>query len=361
MAIPQWTFVLTDLSGTVLGEVTNADDRQVVLPLNRVPTAAFKVPLQHTLASYIMDTDTRLKCYRDGVLRFHGPVISAEETGDALSQSISVAAAGAAWILGMRLVGKSKSGWAYGTAGTTYDKCYIASQALALVNTDFTGITAGTIGTSTNTSVGPYWYKPCLEIIAEMSSSVNAFDWEVAPTEPTSTGPGLQIGLFNCSNLIGTAKNDAIFEYGTTKANVVEYKRQVTRDKLLTRGYILAPGWPSGTTQDALVSSDATAITARGWYEDVVADGGVTWDTLRQQLVDEHVRVRKQARQTIYFTPAPNASPAPFTDYIVGDQVRARAVVNDIARFDAMFRVWGITFNLDKNGNERVELELITP
>lgn len=364
-----WQFLVTDYSGIVLGEVTQADERVVALPLNRVPTATFKVPLRHNLASALLDTDTLLLGYRDGVLRFCGPVMSAEESGDALNQSIVVSAAGGAVLLGHRMIGRSKTGWSMGTASTLYDKCLIAKTAIDTINSTggpepgyYSGITTNTIGTSSSSSVGPYWYKPVLEIIAEMSSSFNGFDWEVAPTVPTDVGqPVKQIGLFNCSNLIGTTRPDAIFEYGTTAANVAEYKRQVSRDKLLTRGYILAPGWPTGTSQDALASSDGPAITARGWWEDVVADGGVTWDTLRQQLVDEHVAVRKQARQIVTFSPAANAKPAPFTDYIVGDQVRARCIVEGATRFDAMFRVWGITFNIDKNGNEKVDLELIEP
>ncbi len=84
-------------------------------------------------------------------------------------------------------------------------------------------------------------------------------------------------------------------------------------------------------------------------------------DAIRTGIVDYHLAYRKNPRQIINFKPAVNARPAPFVDYNVGDFVRARATVNGVLRFDATFRVWGVTFDIDVNGNENVDLELVTP
>ena len=103
------------------------------------------------------------------------------------------------------------------------------------------------------------------------------------------------------------------------------------------------------------------AITNRGLYEEVVNDAGVLDDALRGKIGDFHVGLRKQPRERILFKPAVNARPAALVDYQPGDTVRARAVVRGNLRFDALFRIWGITFDVDENGNENVELELVQP
>jgi hypothetical protein len=110
-----------------------------------------------------------------------------------------------------------------------------------------------------------------------------------------------------------------------------------------------------------LTSTNTTAETARGRYEALIDDGGVTWDVLRQALVDQAVAIRGVPRQVVQFTPKQNASPSPFDDYIVGDQVRCRIDIESENILDAYLRVWGITFDIDTEGNEQPTLELVDP
>jgi hypothetical protein len=133
----------------------------------------------------------------------------------------------------------------------------------------------------------------------------------------------------------------------------------IDRSQLATKGYIQQPAASDHTGTLSYV--DAAAETARGRFEALVDDGGVQWDVLRTELVQGNVNMRTQARHTVSFTPAPNASPSPLTDYLVGDQVRARIIYNSKVRLDAMMRIWGITFNLDAQGNETPSLELQQP
>lgn len=359
--------MLTDLAGTVLGEITNATARQVVLPLNRVPTAAFQVNADHYLAPYLQDDtwDGLVKCYRDNTLRFIGPVVSSNEAFDGNSQTIQVAAASPLWRLTYRLLGTSTAGYHIGDASTTFDLGTIAQQMLTDANAaGYTGISSGTTVASTNGSVGTWFYKDMLSSLAEIATANGAFDWEVAPTEPTNVGQAWpRIGLLNCVPLLGTSKPNAIFEYGTdaNPANVVAYSRQIDRSQMCNSGFIQQPA--RADYGGVLTSTDATSIATRGLFQAMIDDNGVQWDILRQALADLNVAIRKKARSVLAFTPATNANVQPFNDYIVGDQVRVRLINPHLGNtiIDGMLRVWGITFAIDDQENEDVQLELIKP
>jgi hypothetical protein len=369
MAVPQWQFILTDLSGNILGEITNANTRVVTLPLNQLPTCTFKIPVLHPLSPYLSDPtwDGLVKAYRTsqaGVrsLAFIGPVVTTQEVGDNTGPPmIAVSASSAMWRLSFRLLGTTATGWTMGNATTTYDLTAIVTQMLSDSNTaGYTGIERGTTATTSNGAAGTYWMKPTLDAIAEMSVGLNAFDFEVAPVEPTNVGKAWpQIGTLNTPALIGSTKSNAIFEFGTGKANVISYGRQLDRSNFLNTGYINQPAVSdhSGILSD----TDAVSVAQRGVFQGLVDDGGTQWDVLRQQIVNMNVNIRTQARQVISFAPHQNAIPEPLVDYIVGDTVRCRIFVQNIQRLDADMRIWGITFNIDDLGNESPVLALIQP
>ena len=370
MAAPSWQFVLTDLMGTVLGELRGASSRVVTVPLLRIPTASFTVPMWHPLADTLVTTESLLQCWRTDVLGtrnlvFNGPVGAVNEQTDNTTQTIAASASGPFSRLSSRLIGVTKAGIKFPAAGTQ-DLGLTAQNILDTVNgQQYTGISNGTWAASVSGATGVWYLKKASEAIAELTTGLSSFEFDVVPTVPSAVG-GLggwpQIGLMNIAPLIGNvSRPDAIFEYGTGRANVAGYERAISRDGLLTRGYISVSGWPDSTAQDVITNQDPAAITARGLYEDVVPDAGILDDTLRLALLNYSITVRKAPRQIVTFKPATNARPSPFTDFNIGDYVRARAVVRGVVRFDATFRVWGVTFNIDSNGNEANELELVLP
>jgi hypothetical protein len=369
-------FILTDLNGNVHGEVTQADSRKLSLPHLRLYNASFTIPITDTLAPTVMDTDTLLKVYRidtiaaTKALAFHGPVVSAEESADGTSNTIAVTAADPMWRLTKRLIPGSllKPPTSYGSAGAPLDLGQVAHMILSDVNGVTNGYTGISVGTRTASISGFYPSPPlkvAAEAIAELHAGLNSFEYQLAFTEPTNVagqGGWPQIATLNIAPLIGQNRPDAVFEYGTTRANVASYSKQVSREGMLNRALVSVNGWPDGTTKSLADRSDATSIAARGLFDGPqVPDAGVTDDNLRNAIGDYHVLIRKQPRQIITFRPANGAALRPLIDYYVGDTVRARAVVNGTVKFDASFRIWGISFDVDKNGNETVELELVTP
>lgn len=363
-----WQFLLTSLGGQVIGEITQGTNRQVTLPLNGVPTANFTIPVWHPLASNVLGLDALLKVYRRDSLTgtrtlvFHGPLLSAEEVGTDTTQTIQAAATGPFWRLTKRFIGQSKAGIQFGTDAAMIDLGTIAQTLITTTNgVGFTGIGNGSTTPSTSGVFGPVWLQNVAEAIATLSAGINSFDYEVFPTEPTFPAGSIpQIGVFNAQPLIGVQNPKVVFEYGTSRANITSYDRQRTLQDVVNRGIMSLQGWPDGSgTQDLIVNTDPTSIAARGIFEDVLNDNGVVDDGLRLELVNANLQYRANARERVTFTVAKNARPAPFVDYKVGDWVRARAVVGGSIRFDAMFRIWGITFTIDQNGNEALDLQLV--
>lgn len=360
----QWKYVLTDLLGTQLGEVTNASDRVLSLPLNGLPTAGFGIPSNHYLAPYLEDPswDGLLKVYRDGTLVFCGPVVTSDDQSAGSGQTIKVTASGPLWRLGFRLLGTDAAGWSLGTAAAPLDLGFIAQQMLATANAGgYTGISAGTLVASSPGAAGQFFMQPIDQSIVTLSTGAASFDFEIAPVEPTNIGLGWpHIGTFNCVPLIGTLKSNAIFEFGTTRANLTAYGNTIDRTKLLTHGYI---NQPAATDHSGiLTSTDAAAEATRGRFEGVVDDGGVQWDSLRQALVDKNVQVRKQARRLVSLKPVQNCpGPIPLVDFIVGDQIRARIQTNRLSLLDVTVRVWALNFIIDASGNEDCEIVTTPP
>lgn len=364
MAIPTWQFVATDKNGVQLGEITNPTDPSVALALGQIPALTMTVPLWSPLAASISDSTTLIKAYRTDVLGtrrliFNGPVIATEEVGERDVQTLAITAAGPYWRLTKRLVGASKTGFAY-PASSTVDLADLAIQIVNIVNAvSWTGIgTRPKLGVTNQGRVDRINAANAAELIASLGSTDSSFEFQVTPDE-SFPAAGYQLGWFDIGPTIGgVSRNDAIFEYGTTRANCVGYKRQVSWDSILTLAYAAVEGWPDETTQDLRSATDAAAVAAYGLFEELVPENGIIDDALRDALVQFHIRVRKNPRQIVTFTPKINARPSPFLDYFLGDYVRARAVVRGVQRLDAMLRVWGIKFTLDKGGNESVELQL---
>lgn len=354
-----WQLVLADLTtGIALGEILNAKDRTVSLQLNRMPTCAFTVRLDHEQAARLLEATVLVKAYQDKTLRFIGPVVSAEEAAQGEGGTLKVTAAGGLWRLTKRLIGKTALGYSNGTAVSPVDRGQIAADILTTVNAEGdTGIRVGTVTPSATGFVGPWRFKPAAEAITELSATLDGYDFEIAPTEPTTDVAGLQIGTLNVGPILGAPKSEAIFEYGTGRRNVTSYTRPVTLDGLLNLAWNLPENFPDNPTSAVVTATDAASITKWGRMEGLV-QGDVTVDTLRQKLIDEHVRIRRNPRQVITFDPARNA-PRYGTDYTVGDIVTCRARIQGVDRFNGLFRVYGATVSLSEEGTVTEKLDLI--
>jgi hypothetical protein len=372
-----WRFVLATLGGVNLGELRQATSRHVDLVHRGLDAGSFVVPLNHPLADVLSTGDALVKAYletSDGVkrLRVCGPIITVEENGDEQGNgTLAVTFGSVYWRMAFRLIGKSNTGYSDGTAVAQKD---IGSMAAALITrvqqpegTTFdaggdAGIRIGGLSAVRNGWIGPWYYKPVNEAISEMANVLDGFDFDVLPTEPTPDATGLQLGTFVAAPFLGEARPNVIFEYGAGKKNVSSYRKQLTNEALLNAGYQLPSGFPESATESVLTAFDAASIAARGRYEGVVP-GDLIVPEFRQQLVQEHVDIRKQARVVFTFTPTIANGYEIGVDFDVGDIIGARVKStvpgNEEIRFDGSVRCYAASFDIDDAGRAEPALTLI--
>lgn len=369
-----WGFIVTDNQFRPQGELVNASARKVAIPLNKLPTASFQVRLDNPLADTLVTTNCYIKGYRlvrgqAPQLRYFGPVVSAEESADKDKATVAVNSVGAGWVLQKRLVGKS----AAGTTWTTTDRARIVADAsispigmLPQANNEGETHIDCASGPFTAASTATYTalYKTILDCISDLSVGDTGFDWRIVPLDNYVSGAvsSTKIGRFEAYPVLGSQQPNVMFEWGTNRSNIVAYTRQVDRSSQANKVYHNAAAGPDAPGFPTVSAIDGQSISDYGLLEDL-AQADLLDLTLRQNLVNEHVRVRRNPRQLISFTPHidPNDAgrlPQFGIEYDVGDIVRARAVYRARTRFDVATRVWGITFDIGDLGVEQQTLQL---
>lgn len=393
-----YQFVATDPRGVPYGEIRDANPRSLRFPIRNTPSFTWAIDADHPQAQVLQDTGrTLVKVYDDvtgaKVLRLCGPVFSREKTRASGGGSIALVAAAPTSRLPRRLVGKSPAGASIGTALAMVDRGAIISQVIAALNsgsgtlfTDAgdTGIRMGAVTPSSSTYVGPWRYKPASEVLAEMAGTLDGPDWRIRATEPTADAVGVQLGLLDVAPFIGTFMPHVVWEFGTGRHNVAEWRDVGNVSALLNDAYSLPAGFPDQSTAGVLRSTDVASIADYGLNEGVVPDD-LTVDALRQSSIDEHVLVRKVPTRVITFSPVaedPDPSlpleerrvPRLFVDYEPGDIVVFRAVerfkvidqdgtvlgYEEVQTVNAYFRVYAVTLNFDAAGVATPELTLVS-
>lgn len=352
-----WHFIVTDLDGVQVGEIA-ARQRKVRHAFNaRAKTASCSLRLDDPLVDFILDGRALLKAYEGDTLRFVGPLATYEETSDGTGGSVALTFADPWTILIARLLGKTTTGYADGSAGSLKDKTLLVTNLLAAANAEgYTGIEIGdTVDTGSTSFVAFPPYKIAADAIAEVVNALDGPDIEVVPHEPTDVGGGdIQIATLDVKSAIGGSRPNAAWEYGTGKRNVASYSRRGDLTLLLNRGFALPPS--SDAAGVVVTDDDATSIADYGLREGLVSTD-VDVAQLRQALVDEHVRIRKNPRVIVTFQPVKVDSttlgrvPEYGVDFALGDTVPFRAVSEaGVVRVNAFLRVYAVDWTIDDNG-----------
>lgn len=366
-----WAFVLADSNFVPQGEILNASSRKVALPLSKLSTASFQVRMDNPLADQLMTTSGYIKCYRrpyggEWSLQHFGPIVSSEMSGDRDKGTISVNSVGAGWVLQKRLAGKSSTGVQF-TVAT--DRAQIAKVLIDVTNAENdthidTTLYTPSSGSTVTYTAGPY--KPVMDCITELATAIDGFDWYFNIIDNFSNGvvTGNKIASFLAAPLLSSGqKPDAAFEWGTGRNNIASFKWQVSRDTQANKVYHNTSNGPDAPGFPTVSALDTDSISNWGLLEDL-ANADLLDNSMRQNLVNEHVKVRKNPRQVIEFTPHidPYDSgrlPRYTTEWNVGDEVPARIGFHDVTKFDAFVRVYGVTFDINDLGIEQQTLSLV--
>lgn len=367
-----WSFQLTDLNFLPLGEVLNAPTRSVVLPLNKVPTASLVVRLDNPLAPIMASGLGYIKAYRNAALQFFGPIVTAEIDATREDATLAVNAAGVAWNLAHRLAGKTVAGISFASA----DRAVISKSLIdtangedethidtSLVSPAYQSSNGTSISANSATAYAASPFKPISECLLDLAGTLDGFDWRVTPLENYVNNAVIsqKIGRFEAYPVMGIAQPEAVFEWGTGRNNVVSFKRTLSRDTQANKVYNYTSAGPDAPGAPTVVQTDATSITTWDLME-ALAQADILDNTLRQRLVDEHVRVRKGPRQVVEFQPhlddGRGRVPQYGTDFLVGDSLRGRICYNGSMILDAAVRCWGAQFDISSENQESITLTL---
>jgi hypothetical protein len=362
----KWTWEITDAAFNPIGEILNAKERKLTLPLNKVNTASFKIRLDNPLAESLSTDLGYIKIHRNGLLLFYGPLISVQEVGEGDNSSMHITASGPEWIFSQRLAGKTFEGIKYTleqkvTRAEGIRFLLRATNESSETHIDFE---TGPVSTTGFVAYESPPFKLISEVFNDLGNTAEGFDWAVHPLENIS-GNGVfsqKIGRLEIVDVIGTKQDNAVFEWGTGRNNISYFSRTLDRSTLLNRAYHIGPGGPDATGSPTETAQDASSIATYGLQEGVIS-ASILNNELREKLVKENVEVRKNPRQTIIFQPSLDDEtgrvPVLGKDFNVGDIVRARIVLDKVEHLPiSEVRVWGAEFTLDDNEKETQTLTL---
>jgi hypothetical protein len=358
-----WQFELVGLDFVPLGEVLNASSRQVSIHLNKLDTASFRIRMDNPVAEIIAQCEGFIKGWRNGVLVFYGPILTAEENGEASGATLSVNCISGGWIaLNKRYANQSITVGA--GKRTNMDRAVIVKNEIAAANEDdFFDYEHGVDTTTYPVSSGEAItytierYTLISDLLRVMQTGDNTFDWRMLPMDNYSGGvvTGPKHTGFTAAPVLGVDRPEAIWEYGTGRANLQSYRNVVSRETQIT-GAISLRG------SDAVSSTfGGTEMTKWRLMQEVVSTD-ISDAAMASDLRQAHINTRKAPRRITTWQPHIDPTglrmPEYGIDYEVGDLVRGRGVANSQVRFDGIFRCWGVDFTVDDNGFERANLIL---
>ncbi len=401
--------VLTDLRGAPISDLQGAKEREFAMPLRSMATGKLVVALDHDDADALLDCKTLLKVYetldddesvaaalagrrttngdlmagptvvgiggQPRVLHFVGRQITGEESATAGTKpTVAATFADPIWTLTRRLIGRSATGYAYGTAAAPVNIGQIVDDILAVLSdldendipTDPTGVDSGSIiagAEADKTYVSGWHYKPAAEAIAEVCATLGGPDWRVRPIEPIlelSTHPLARIGEVDLAPTIGVPRPDAAYEYGDGLLNVAAYRRVVSLEATAADVWSVIPSDPLRT----MVESSPATRNAYGMLEHVV-QSDINVDDLRRKLLQHHIEVRSLLpRQIITFDairdPTGRRVPRIGIDVDLGDTFPFRASLRRrgrlVKRIDVTMRCYQAAIKIDDEGTATTQL-----
>lgn len=375
----RWRYVCTDLSGSTsyagAGAVLNTSQKQFSNHLNAGRTAQFTINIDNPCANFLLTNRCLMKVYRQTRVSntwqrmMVGDVIQVDESGQGDVGLLTVVASDPLWRVQRRLLGMAVNslgqgtGYTDGTSTSLADYTTLVYHIFQYLESSYNlGLVGGTVTLTGNTSyLGPIYAQNAGDTLQQLLATLGAPEIRINPLEPYNGAmPNTIIGSIDIVPAIGQNQPNAIFEYGCGTFNVASYDRILTLDGLANQLYSLPQGFPDVVSAgDTMVyAEDLVAIAASGLFQDLV-QGDLVSQPLRQELCNENLNVRENARQQITFVPTVNC-PLDYTvDYDVGDTVQARAYANGTYRFNGSVRVYGIDMAIDDNDAETPTLTLI--
>lgn len=376
-----------------VGELQNASERRFSFKLNQPQTISFTLPLQDPMAAEIITAVGSavgmpiIKLYRNTTLKMVAEVSTTEIVSASPTTTIRVVAVETMWNrLNKRTLPSSRTRTGFTISTPTERGSVIRDQLNSINNESPSGIEPGVAITSSDPTVfttepatgaassgpgfgvdsasnaatmitgGPWTFRPFMEWLQELAFTLNGFDFWQEPVDPVTEG-GVS-GSLNLADIRGTAKPEAIFEFGTGRANLVEYSYSLAGDTLINVGIGLPPSFPAG---NVALATDWASLAAFRRREELISSELVSLE-LRKLLVTEHVNIRKQYRRIFTFVPQiedGTRTPRFGVDYDIGDYIEGRVRDDNILLLAGAVRVYGADIEVSNEGQVKTTLTLV--
>jgi len=225
---------------------------------------------------------------------------------------------------------------------TADDAGAIAAELITDTNTDdATGITIGTITTTTNRD-RTYNNQNVAEGIINLANVVNGFDFEITDAK-----------VFNVDSIIGTDKTDSVvFQYGHNVTNMT-----ITEDFVNPVNRAIVLGEATGqTTLQRVERDDVTLQTEYGLHEGLFTEISTSNLGTLQDKGDAAIRKYGLALLKVSFELVGNNTPSIDT-FSCGDGIRLMASWGYYT-IDEQYRVFEYNVSFDSKNVERLELTL---
>lgn len=369
-----------------LAPLFSARNRTINLALNGIESASFTVNTLDAAAKFINPVTSCVVCYRNGKLKWSGPIWTINETVGDAQEDVTVNAVGWFQLLMSRLlktgdnltnamVGPTSTSTAIAHYYHLQDPVAIAGDLVNRTNYEYaTGIALGAIPANPNNiqwTMTVNQLQNIGQMIQQLSNIESGFDFRVDPAT-------MLLNFYYSAVKTGTTiygrgqdRPNAVFRYGS---NLTTLTRTIDPSKLTTQMTVIGQ-YGQAQFPDALASTGRGAalyppIQTYGLWEALASLSNVVSSTITAAYAAEEV-IFLNAPETIYtFAPVQyhralenGASvPQPLEDYDIGDIVRlgsnyGRMVVpspeSGLTGYLPV-RVYSMQIGIDNEGNERV-------
>jgi hypothetical protein len=360
-----------------VGLLNTATGRKLSLALNASESASFQVNTLDAIAPYITPISTCIVCYRNGQLKWSGPVWTVKEKVASQEGKVEVSCIGWFQLLLFRLlktgalsfgaesptkgVGPSGTSTALAHTYTEIEPQLIAKDLLERTNYDYpTGIVPGIFESQ---GLGIKWnityqrFQNIGQAIQQLANTENGFDFRIDPE--TLKMNAYYATVKSGATIFGKGKDrpNAVFGYGWGPKNLISLERTVDGSQLAnqmsTIGQYVAQQY-----------SNSASISKFGLFEAQDAQTSIVSTAILQALAQVEVESRAEPIVIYNFSVVPiNAGknvPAPLVDYDIGDFVYVGSKYGRMQVFSTTgkgpqpMRVFGMDIEIDDNGNELV-------
>jgi hypothetical protein len=410
--IAQWKFVLARSSDLrPLGELMQARNRSLTLELNASGSASFNIPMDDELGWQIQPREYAVLCYRHGStvakLAWSGYVNTIEEdiTGNRMTvnctgwldrfatrtthRNLIIAIRDDADLIGFLIFDATLPGIDVSTPSTGPWPTFSSGVTSA---THFDGAVMNWPANSSPNN--PAWVEwggvvpnegpgGATAYVALTGAARRSANWQKhqvnvlqAIIDLTNTENGCDIYIDPLSRKFyvyrkrqvirnGTVPGvpAVVFGHGWGPQNIAQMGRTIDGSTVVN--WALVNGGP-GTTP--AVAADAASQSAYGVIEEVVSltdQVGEAANITLATYANADILFRSTPRQIYSFTPfnwtRDSSIPEPLVDYNVGDLVKLGVVAKPRVNIRSDVRVYGMSFSIDDEGNEKIGTLKVSP